>query len=109
VRDAARRDEQPALADAVLLALDVHKQLTLEHVDCLVLVRVAVQRRHLSVRHAVLEHDERAPGLRGGRLPREYPAAGEPHLLALVGLSDDGCRVAHRSSLRCRRALSAWR
>jgi len=40
VRDAARRNEETAAVDRVLLALDVDEQFSVEHVDRFVVVRM---------------------------------------------------------------------
>jgi hypothetical protein len=43
VRDAPRRDEEAALANAMLFTLDVNEELASEQVDRLILVRMQVQ------------------------------------------------------------------
>src|ERR1700704_3341900 len=79
----------------MLLAVDVHEDLALEHVDRLVQVGMHVQGRRLAANHAVLPHRERAARLRRGGLHREYPATGEPEAFAFVSLPDHGNSVAH--------------
>ena len=37
------------------LAIEVHEDLTLKHIECLVYVRVLVERRHLAPGHDILE------------------------------------------------------
>ena len=61
---AARRHEDAALADAMLLAVDVDEDLALKHVEHLVIVGMQVQRRRLAEYFAILEQRERAGGFR---------------------------------------------
>ena len=68
----------------VLCAVEVHQELALEHDHRLVGVRMVVQRRDLALIHPVLEQQERAAGLLGGRLPDVQTAAEEPASLSLV-------------------------
>ena len=37
------------------LAIEVHEDLTLKHIECLVSVKVLVERRHLALGHDILE------------------------------------------------------
>ncbi len=64
MRHAARCHEVAALADAMLLTVDVDEDLALEHVGHLVIVGMQVQRRGLAKYFAILEQRERAGGLR---------------------------------------------
>jgi len=63
VRNAAGGEDHALLADHVLLTVDVHAHLAVEHVDRLVEVGMAVKRRRLAANDAVLDQGEGATGL----------------------------------------------
>src|ERR1700693_407498 len=60
VRHLSRRHCEPAGADPVLHAVHVKEDHALEHIHRLVRFRVEMQRRHLSLLHAILEEEESA-------------------------------------------------
>ena len=94
--DTPWRQPEAAGGDALLVAVDVHVELALEHVDRFVGLGVAVPRRHLPFRQLVLEEEEGTVALLRRDLPRVEAAAGEPASVAFAGL-------AHQSaSLPCR-------
>src|SRR5205809_800627 len=94
-----RRQGHAAGPDTLLPVADLHENLALEHVERLVLVGMAMQRRHLPLGHRVLEQEESTPGLLGGGLPRMGAAAVEPALLAVAVGPDDHTRSVHAARL----------
>lgn len=99
VRKASRCEEDPSLANRVVLAIDVSEDLAVEHVDELIGDRMYVQRSGLTLDHSVLEHGQASAGLLRGHLHREDAAAGKPELLPLTFLQKYGYRCAHRDLL----------
>jgi len=94
VWNTARRERESARADTMILSINVHKDLAVQHVQHLVLVDVEVQRRCLALQHVVLKEHQRAGRLLRARLPRMDAAAVEPEALALpVVTNDRDCRA----------------
>jgi len=76
----------------VLLAVQMHEDLALEHVHRLVGVGMGVQGRHLALLHPVLEEQERPARLLGPDLPGVHTPAREPAALAFGSRPDKGAR-----------------
>ncbi len=68
VGNTARCERDSARSDPVVLPIDVHEDLALQHVEDLILVRVDVQRGRLALPHEILEQQQRTAGFLGGRL-----------------------------------------
>lgn len=88
MRNTAGRDRDSARADSILAPLDVHQDLSVEHVQRLILIDMCVQGGGLALCQEVLEQDERPRGLIGGRLPRMHAATVEPAVLTLPVIAD---------------------
>jgi hypothetical protein len=73
-------------ADRVVLPVDMHQDLAVQHVEELVLIGMDMEGRRLPLRQMVLEQHESAIGLLGARLPRMHAAAVEPKALTLPSL-----------------------
>ena len=105
VGDTPRRQPHGAGGDASLVAVDVHVELALEHVDRLVGLGVAMPRRHLPIRQLVLEEEEGTIAVLGRDLPGVHAAPGEPALVAFAGLAHHRLRC-HVVTFRGKTAIS---
>src|ERR671911_249834 len=82
-------------------ALSIDEDLTFEHDQSLVLLRMGVKRGHLASGHPIFDQDERLVSLFSRRLHGPQTPAGKPEALPLSLPSDDRPCSAHRFFLIC--------